>query len=649
MVVMMSFTLSAEVLAEGDVEPPAPARIHKIKVLGNDHLRSKEILAHIRTEKPSWIPWRKKPALDERGLDTDMDLIRAFYRRYGFYEVEASYTLDWNRAATKAKVLIQVEEGEPVRLEQLEVFLPLPADKDEAWRSAQLAGLDLVEGEVFAFEPYAFAKERILRRLSNQGYPRATVQGGAEVDVDRHAAEVSWSVALGPLVRFGPVVIEGLEEVDPNLVEREITFTQGAPYSSAEIDQTQRQIFGLKLFRTAVIEAERLGEGDEAEPDDEPEPAVEEAPQGSPSPEPAEVGEGAVSETGSAEDDGSEEEIWPIRIGLTERPPKSVRVGVGYGTEDKFRARIGWTHHNFFGAGRNFTVSANYSSLQRGVELELLQPRFYDSKLLLKAHLMGREKSVPAYDSRTLRTGLGFSRNFSRLWSGGVSMDYEWNDVFNVSGDPGLDLSNPAQKYYLTLFQLSAQRLKKGGIFLFGEGGSRMAYAWQFSPPFLSEFTFNKLTFDGQLEFPILGPLKLFTRTQLGVVLPYGDTDPIDVPLPTRFYAGGSSTMRGYDYQKLPPLDKDGNPIGGTTQVLATLELRYGVIPNLDVLAFFDLGHLNLEPLRIDLRDFYYAIGPGVQYKTPVGALKLSIGYPLNPPEGMKQEARFHLGIGVEF
>ncbi len=107
--------------------------------------------------------------------------------------------------------------------------------------------------------------------------------------------------------------------------------------------------------------------------------------------------------------------------------------------------------------------------------------------------------------------------------------------------------------------------------------------------------------------------------------------------------------MRGYDYQKLPPLDDEGNPLGGTTQVLGTVELRYGVIPNLDVLAFFDIGHINLEPLRVSLGDFYFATGPGVQYKTPVGALKVSIGYPLNPPEGMKQEARFHLGNGGEF
>ena len=114
MAVIMILSLSGDALGVEELEPPAPARIHKIKVVGNDHLRTREILAHIRTDKPSWIPWREKPALDERGLDADMDLIRTFYRRYGFYEVEASYTLDWNRAKTKVKVLIQVVEGESV-------------------------------------------------------------------------------------------------------------------------------------------------------------------------------------------------------------------------------------------------------------------------------------------------------------------------------------------------------------------------------------------------------------------------------------------------------------------------------------------------------------------------------------------------------
>jgi outer membrane protein insertion porin family len=181
--------------------------------------------------------------------------------------------------------------------------------------------------------------------------------------------------------------------------------------------------------------------------------------------------------------------------------------------------------------------------------------------------------------------------------------------------------------------------------------------AWQ---DFGSEANF--LRFSGQnATYYRLGSHLIFARdTRFGVESPFGglrkavvqqeNKPPVtilthDIPLPERFFMGGSEAHRGFSINQAGPRDlTTGYPIGGNALFLNTLELRVPLAQRRLGFAFFhDAGNVfsSIRTMRLlkfkqsSLSDFDYdvnAIGMGIRYKTPVGPLRFDVGYNLNPP-----------------
>ena len=92
--------------------------------------------------------------------------------------------------------------------------------------------------------------------------------------------------------------------------------------------------------------------------------------------------------------------------------------------------------------------------------------------------------------------------------------------------------------------------------------------------------------------------------------------------------------MRGYAFQELPPLDPNGKPLGGQTALNANIELRYPIYKELRGVAFVDMGQVDPEAFSLNLSEMRYSCGLGLRYNTPVGPIRLDVGYNLNPPTG---------------
>ena len=118
----------------------------------------------------------------------------------------------------------------------------------------------------------------------------------------------------------------------------------------------------------------------------------------------------------------------------------------------------------------------------------------------------------------------------------------------------------------------------------------------------------------------------------------------LEVPLPERFFAGGSSSQRGFPDNQAGPRDLiTGFPIGGTALLLNNVELRFPLIgDNLRGVIFHDAGNVYSQLGKVsfrynqkDITDFDYmvhALGFGIRYRTPVGPIRVDFGYALNPP-----------------
>jgi len=145
----------------------------------------------------------------------------------------------------------------------------------------------------------------------------------------------------------------------------------------------------------------------------------------------------------------------------------------------------------------------------------------------------------------------------------------------------------------------------------------------------------------------------LESRIRTGIVNNYGHSD--TVPIFERFFGGGSGTIRGFRERRVGPIDPNSNdPIGGEATFLGTIEEVMTVVKDehgraiLKGTTFFDVG--NVWQHVGDLGSSFKAgTGVGMRVNTPIGPVRLDLGFPLTNVIGEKRRPRFHFNISRSF
>jgi outer membrane protein insertion porin family len=180
--------------------------------------------------------------------------------------------------------------------------------------------------------------------------------------------------------------------------------------------------------------------------------------------------------------------------------------------------------------------------------------------------------------------------------------------------------------------------------------------AWQYLG---SQTNFVRFAGQNSTYYRLNSHVILARNTRVGIETPFGPLLPTtvtgsngqptvifsrDIPLPEHFFMGGPESHRGFSFDQAGPRDLDtGYPIGGGALFLNSVELRFPIRRNKYGLVLFDdAGNVFSTPGRMHLlkfsqtspTDFDYmvnATGLGVRYNTPVGPLRLDVGYTFNP------------------
>ncbi|HSR71931.1 MAG TPA: BamA/TamA family outer membrane protein, partial [Kiloniellales bacterium] len=135
-------------------------------------------------------------------------------------------------------------------------------------------------------------------------------------------------------------------------------------------------------------------------------------------------------------------------------------------------------------------------------------------------------------------------------------------------------------------------------------------------------------------------------RARLGSIL--GD-DTEEIPANKRFYAGGGGSIRGYEFQKVGPLDENNEPLGGRSLVELGVELRIRVTEEIGIVPFLDGGTVFDSPYPDFEEDLRWATGLGLRYFTAIGPLRLDVAVPLDKREGIDDDYQFYISLGQAF
>jgi outer membrane protein insertion porin family/translocation and assembly module TamA len=151
-----------------------------------------------------------------------------------------------------------------------------------------------------------------------------------------------------------------------------------------------------------------------------------------------------------------------------------------------------------------------------------------------------------------------------------------------------------------------------------------------------------------------LANLVVATRVQVGNIDAAG-TGAANVPFSKKYFLGGASELRGWGRYEISPLSS-GLPIGGNSLFAFSVEGRASLSGSFGGVLFLDGGNVWTDAWDLALDDLRYAVGAGLRYQTPVGPIRLDVGYQLNPIEGLlvngepqTRRYRFHFSIGQAF
>jgi outer membrane protein assembly complex protein YaeT len=577
-----------------------------------------QLRAALVTRQSSRLPWGKRRFFDRAQFEADLKRLQAFYSDRGYPDARvASFDVRMNAAQDAADVTIVIEEGRPVTIDAITFygFDRVAADRLGEFRAA----LPFKAGDIRERTSFAAAQTTVQNLLRDDGYAYARVWVTEELREGGYESAIAVTADPGPPARFGAISISGNTSVGDHVIRRELTYHPGDRFSRSQMLATQRGLYSMELFQFANVTAV---DTDEQPPD------------------------------------------VRTRVTVAEAKHQTVNFGVGYGTEERVRVDGEYRHLNFLGGARSAGIHARWSSLDRGLRLSFTQPYFVLRGYSLTAEGQQWYTYTPAYQTIVSGARVAFvhqARSKRESWSASILTQHDHSKVEDaVLNDPklrddlialGLDPSTGEQSGTLTALGGDVQWSGADSLLDAHRGFQLSGHVEYAGRPLPGTFRYEFVSVDGRLYTPVRRRVVWANRLQAAALFGHGG-ETTAIPFSKRLFLGGATTVRGWDRYEISPLGESGFPVGGTSLVAVSTELRLSATDRIGLVGFVDAGNVWASSAELSPADLRVAIGPGVRYATPIGPLRFDVGYQLNPIPGLlingePQTRRFRMFFSI--
>jgi outer membrane protein insertion porin family len=606
-------------------------RVASVDIAGNAAVARSDLDPVLRTRVG-------QPFSDAR-FDADATAVDELYHRRGFAAARAQTGADPSpappgNADVPVAVHIVVDEGTRTMVDQV-VFDGNGSVDETALESA----LALQPGRPYVPEQVPVDRDAVQLAYMNRGYQNATVDVRPEYSADRTRAALKYSVREGPRVFVGHVLIVGNVRTGSSTIERELQLKPGDPYSLSAINESQRRLAALGLFRR--VHVAELRHGDETTRDLL--VTVEEAP-------PTTLGFGG----------GLEGRLRPVRS-----------EQLGGAVEEQFeiapRAFFEIGRRNLFGKNRSISFFSSVSLHPNDLPFFTDQPAPPGGYGLTEYRLLGtyREPRLlnTAFDgfaTLTFEQQIRSSFNFARRGASAsaarkLTPNLAVSGTYQIQRTRLFDISiSPADRplldrtfapFRLSSFSASVIRDTRNDT-VDPVSGTYVSMNGQIAAEAIaSEVGFAKSFFTAQIIHTVRGTSRLVFAGNARLGMATGFSGDKQLPASERFFAGGDTTIRGFALDRVgipgETLDQDGVPIGGNGLIIFNAELRAPVTRSVGAVGFVDTGNVFRSVSDLNFGDLRSAVGTGVRYKSPFGPIRFDVGFKVNRQPGEALTAWF--------
>ncbi|SEF52481.1 outer membrane protein insertion porin family [Halopseudomonas aestusnigri] len=599
------------VIDEGSV-----AAISHINVVGNTVFETEDLVDLFELKTSGWFSFLSSDDKYSREkLSGDLERLRSYYLDRGYVNMNvASTQVSITPDKKHVYITVNITEGERYSISDVRLSGDLVVGEDEIKR------LMLIEpGQIFSRQVMTSTSDLISRRLGNEGYTFASVNGIPEINEEDKTVAVTFYVDPGKRAYVNRINFRGNTKTEDQVLRREMRQMEGGWASTYLIDQSKTRLERLGFFKEVNVET--------------------------------------VPVPGT-------DDLIDVNYSVEEQPSGSVTASLGFSQSSGIILGGSISQNNFFGTGNRVSVGANRSDYQTSLSFGFLDPYFTVDGMSLGYNAFYRTTDYDELDvdvtsyavdsfgggfnfgypvSDTSRISFGMSAQQDTIKSGIYTVQ-EILNFLDTEGDSFTNLFFDAS--------WSQSTLNRG---VFPDRGHSQSLSWHVTVPG-SDLQFYTMDYRGQRFFPMTEDLTLRLHTDLGFGRGFGGTD--RMPFYEHYYAGGIGSVRGFEDSTLGPKstpnvndpDQDSLPFGGNIKITGGAEVIFPAPfvkdqRSLRTALFFDVGNIydtqctqtktvegdkNPGCGDVDLGELRYSVGVGLSWLTALGPLGFSLAMPLN-------------------
>ena len=606
-------------------------KLGELAILGNHYFRREDLREQMIMQPAGGL--LLYGLFSQSILTHDVQSIENLYRGNGFLQVKVTPEVQDNYGKEgHIRVTLNINEGKQTIVGKLLI------EGNEALPEGQIRGLiSASPGQPYSDSMVLTDQSVILDGYYNLGFPKVKFEYTTQPEADNtNKIDITYKITEGPQVFVDQVLIAGLNFTHPFVVDREIKIHSEDRLSQNQMLDSQHRLYNMGIFNEVDVAVQN--------PDGE-----------------------STSKNVNFALSEARRYTFNYGVGLevqTGQPGEPSGGSANPQGDTGVSARVSFdaTRLNFRGRDHTLTLNTRYGNLEKLALIGYSAPRLFDSQNLTLdfTTFYQQTNDVRTFTSTRLEGAVSIKQTLNRATTLLYRLIYRRVSTDNLVIDPNLIplFSQPVRVgmpdfSYIRDTRDNPIESLKGTLSTLDVGVAAAAFG--------SQTNFSRMVVQNASYYQFHKRRWVFARsTRIGVEEPFASTQ--FVPLPELFFAGGSTSHRGFGINQAGPRDlTTGFPLGGQALFLNNLELRSPALPlpfvgnNLSAVLFHDMGNVYSTAsamgsglLRFNQPDrnlcltptagvcrFDYnsqAVGAGARYRTPIGPVSFDVGYNLNPP-----------------
>jgi len=619
------------------------AAIQHINVVGNTVFPDEDLVDLFELKTTNWLSFFKNDDKYAREkLSGDLERLRSYYLDRGYINMDISSTqVSITPDKKHVYITVNVDEGQKYSVREVKLSGDLKVPEDEV-----KALLLVKKGQVFSRKLMTTTSELITRRLGNEGYTFANVNGVPEAHDDDHTVSITFAVNPGKRAYVNRINFRGNTKSEDEVLRREMRQMEGGWASTYLIDQSKTRLERLGFFKEVNVETPQVP--------------------------------------------GTDDQV-DVNYSVEEQASGSITASVGFAQNAGLILGGSISQNNFLGTGNKVSIGLTRSEYQTRYNFGFVDPYWTVDGVSLGYNAFYRTTDYDELDTDVSSYAVD-------SFGGGVSIGYPISETARLTF--GLTVQEDEIKTGdYTVDEIIAFLDREGDNFLNFKGsvgwsestlnrgvlanrGHSQSLVLESTIPG-SDLSFFKLDYRAQIFAPLTTNTTMRFHTELGFGDGYGSTS--GLPFYENYYAGGFNSVRGFEDSSLGPRstpsfvpgggqdkygrytdpDQDPLPFGGNVLIQGGAEYLFP-LPfvkdqrSLRTSLFWDVGNVfdtNCSSTQknrgdsgcdLDLSSLASSVGVGVTWITALGPLSFSLAMPIKKPDDADTQV-FQFSLGQTF